>query len=430
MLRALQRERLPDDVLALLLDGRRHAHVLEAGRGARQLREDLVQALALGLRHQQGDEEGAAGSDHGEDEEGAAPVEGVLHVRVELGDGEGHKPVGATGHRRGRALDAGREHLPDDAPGQRAEAEREHDDEQGHGQQRQPGELQRAPALRHVEVGAQRGEAHRHDAARQQQQHAAPGAVGQHRGHEGGQDLYDADDDGALVRRQRDARACEDLASVEEDGVDAGQLLGGHQPQGHHHALDGGAGLEQVPDAGFGLGRFHDRVPDGGHLLADVILGAAKPLQGGARALRLAPTEQEHGGLGHGPEERGVDNGQGHVDVGQVHGVAQQAEHEAHQDADRDLQLEEGAQRAADGRLGHLGHVHAGGHRHHADGHAAQRAAQQQARHGAGDGLEQPGRHHRRGQQQQRALPAQPVGRHAGHHAPATGAEHDNGADP
>jgi len=108
-------------------------------------------------------------------------------------------------------------------------------------------------------------------------------------GGEGDDDLHDADDDGGDAGREGAAGGVEDNDRVEDDGVDARELLEQHQPEADGERLARDA-VRQDRAQRLHLTRRLALLPlqgalHGAQLLRDVATGAAQLLQ---RALRLA----------------------------------------------------------------------------------------------------------------------------------------------
>jgi hypothetical protein len=136
---------------------------------------NFVERFALGLRNSEKDKDGADHADSGEHPESGRRAERVEQVLERLGHEEHQDVVLDAGERAGAALDLGREQLAQHGPGDRPEAQREHDDEEDDGGQRDQAVRGHVhPCVQKVEVHAQNGQAQCHHARTQHQQHAPP----------------------------------------------------------------------------------------------------------------------------------------------------------------------------------------------------------------------------------------------------------------
>jgi hypothetical protein len=138
---------------------------------ARELRLDLLEALALRLGHVHEGEQGGHSADRGEQPEGDRLVE---HARQDVKgarDEEDEEPVGHNGDAPGDALRLRREELADNGVGHRAVAQGEHNVEHAdasQGQPAYPGYV--LVVLLHLVVVAEDTEADRHRRAGEHEQ--------------------------------------------------------------------------------------------------------------------------------------------------------------------------------------------------------------------------------------------------------------------
>ena len=82
---------------------------------------DLLRGGVLGLRHEEEDDGGAGHAAGRVQEVGPVGADGLLQVRLELGDDEGAQPVEGAGHRGGDGAGLRKEDLGVDGEGQRAQ---------------------------------------------------------------------------------------------------------------------------------------------------------------------------------------------------------------------------------------------------------------------------------------------------------------------
>ena len=100
--------------------------------------EDLLVGLSLGLGHEEDDMQSAEHAARAKDPEGGVVLHGLDQVGVEKSDDETQRPIdgGTQGARRSTHLR--RKNLSADDPNHGTGAEREEDDVQNQGRQRQP----------------------------------------------------------------------------------------------------------------------------------------------------------------------------------------------------------------------------------------------------------------------------------------------------
>ena len=329
----------------------------------------LLDGDVLGLGEEEGDEDG-----HDDDPSGEEVEEAELHVAEHgeegLRDDEGEEHV----HRHVDALprrpDLQREDLAGDEPPQWAPRPREprhvHADEEHHHRRVPLGDV--ADAARPELDGDQRPHhhlAHHHLRPALQEQLAAAEAVHGEDGHQRGEDVDEARDDGGHERRVAlEAQGVEQHWGVEHDDVDPGELLEEGDADGHGE-LGAVLAADDVAPRVLHQLRLLARRHQVRVLLRHVHVGAADAPEHALRRLRVAPVDERVGGV---REEEGAEGDDGGGDGGQRQAhppsppgldlrrpVVYQLRR---QDADGDHQLEPDVQHPPQPSRRHLRQVH------------------------------------------------------------------------
>lgn len=222
---------------------------------------DLLDFLALSLRHHHDDEKRAQRAHGSEQQEGLTGAQQVDHGLEQLGDGERQGPVEGRRDGAGRTLELGGEQFADHHPGYGTESYREHDDVDRDASQRN--HRQGGVVLSEDEVDAEGGQTEGHHEARGDQEDLAAGSVDQEGRHVGGCHLEITwaltiaflstnaylnypDDNGAQTRGHGASGGGEYGSGVKQHGVDSAELLEEHEGQGDDEGLAGSPVGHQV----------------------------------------------------------------------------------------------------------------------------------------------------------------------------------------
>uniref|UniRef100_A0A804UEG6 Uncharacterized protein n=1 Tax=Zea mays TaxID=4577 RepID=A0A804UEG6_MAIZE len=386
----------------------------------------LLDGHVLGLRQEERDKDGHD-DDPGAEEEEEDELEAAEHGEEGLRDDEGAEHVDGHVDALPRRADLQREDLAGHQPAEGAPgpgeaghvgADEEHDDGGVPlGDLRDAGE---------AELGAD--EAAHDDLAREhlgaalQEQLAAAEAVDGDDGHEGGEDVDEARDDGGHEGGVvREAQRLEEDRGVEHDDVDARELLEHGDGDGHDELRAVARQQDVAPGVRHQLG-----LVAGGHQVAVLLLhvvGAPDALEHPLGGVGVAAVDEGVGCVGQ--EERA------HGDDGRRHGREREADAPAPaapdlggavvdevgaEDADGDHELEADVEHPAEARRRHLREVDGHGLVGEADADAEEDAAEDEHAHVLGGAVE-------RGADQERDAAAEHGPLAAGHAGDGGGEE-------
>lgn len=200
---------------------------------------DLGYSLTFGLGDEEEYEYGTKDHETGEEPEATVDADGYLHDGEAERDHEDQHPVGNDRDTSGSSTVLHREELSHHHPRDGTEAHGEGHDEQDEADERDPTEGSDVVAIfLHLEVDAKDDEAKTHDARTLEEQDPTTSFVDEDRREVSSNGLDDSYDDGGDDGRDVGASRLEDVVRVEDDGVDATELLEEHEaePTDERHA--------------------------------------------------------------------------------------------------------------------------------------------------------------------------------------------------
>jgi hypothetical protein len=234
----------------------------------------------------------------------------------------------------------------------------------------------------------------------------------------------------AVLASRSTPRRVEDVAGVQNDGVDAAELLKEHQRERNHESLDVRPFGERVRQRDRALDALLERPLDLGQFGLVVVARATQPHQRLESLVVEALPQAERRGLGLEGEQDDEDHREGGAEDGVGHRRQKLARQVRQEYADRHHELEVAAESPADLLLGDFAGVERGGDARRSGGHPSGQPPQVQHHYGVGEEDQGPAGRERNDQEEEGFSAADQVAQEACGDAHGHTPQSDERADP